>query len=232
MRRLTLIARLVELRSSSYACRLVLPSVWVSYFAEALTFCRRSHIMTTDISMTFVMPGDIQSTQLSYVFTRPDPARPQSLDMIINTLESSAAAKSSVGGQDRDTPGEGMRQLAVKLRRKLDKTPPRWQVFIGVKPTAPACPSACAIMPLWTPRYQGYAVPFVLLLLCLFDHTYVCSISLPSVFWHLRPIPEPRPGVHHVRMHRISRSQLRSQRNITRLMPATFLCNNLRMYLP
>ncbi|CAM9296477.1 unnamed protein product, partial [Hapterophycus canaliculatus] len=56
----------------------------------------------------------------------------QSLDMIINTLESSAQAKGSVGERDRDMPGEGMRQLAAKLRRKLDKTPPRWQVNTDV----------------------------------------------------------------------------------------------------
>lgn len=51
--------------------------------------------------------------------------------MIINSLES-AAAKAKAGPEDRDMPGEGVRHLAAKLRRKLHKTPPRWQV--------PCCP--------------------------------------------------------------------------------------------
>lgn len=53
--------------------------------------------------------------------------RAQSLDMIANSLESTAA-KAKVGPEDGDMPAEGMRRLAEKLRRKLRKTPPRWQV--------------------------------------------------------------------------------------------------------
>lgn len=46
--------------------------------------------------------------------------------MIINNLER-AAAKAEVGPEGGDLPGEGVRGLAAKLRRKLHKTPPRWQ---------------------------------------------------------------------------------------------------------
>lgn len=49
--------------------------------------------------------------------------------MIINSLESTAA-KAEVRPEGRDMPGEGVRRLAAKLRRKLHKTPPLWQVFI------------------------------------------------------------------------------------------------------
>lgn len=62
-------------------------------------------------------------------FTFPPDTRGQSLDMIINNLES-AAAKTDVGQESRDMPGEGVRRLAAKLRRKLHKTPPRWQVLL------------------------------------------------------------------------------------------------------
>eukprot|EP00752_Nemacystus_decipiens_P004092 g3745.t1 len=55
----------------------------------------------------------------------------ESLDIIINNLES-AAAKATVGPEDRGLPGEGVHGLAAKLRRKLHKTPPRWQVNLDV----------------------------------------------------------------------------------------------------
>ncbi|CAN0253255.1 unnamed protein product, partial [Ectocarpus fasciculatus] len=54
----------------------------------------------------------------------------QSLDMIINTLESAAAPKANA--RAGDMPGEGMRRLAAKLRRKLNMMPPRWQVNADV----------------------------------------------------------------------------------------------------
>ena len=64
---------------------------------------------------------------------RPLPeTREQSLDMIINNLER-AAAKAEIGPEDGDLPGDGVRGLAAKLRRKLHKTPPRWQVLFRVK---------------------------------------------------------------------------------------------------
>ncbi|CAM9582266.1 unnamed protein product [Ectocarpus sp. 13 AM-2016] len=54
----------------------------------------------------------------------------QSLDMIISTLESAAAPKADA--RAAGMPGEGMRRLAAKLRRKLNKMPPRWQVNADV----------------------------------------------------------------------------------------------------
>ena len=54
--------------------------------------------------------------------------------MVINSLES-AAVKADVGADDGDLTGEGLRHLAAKLRRKLHKTPPRWQVVFPLVKT-------------------------------------------------------------------------------------------------
>lgn len=63
--------------------------------------------------------------------------------MLINSLES-AAAKAKVGPEDGDMPGEGVRSLAAKLRRKLHKTPPRWQVrFPRQDKRIPLCCFCC-----------------------------------------------------------------------------------------
>lgn len=50
------------------------------------------------------------------------------MDLIINRLEEAAER---AGTDEGDMPGAGVRRLATKLRRKLDKTPPRWQVSTG-----------------------------------------------------------------------------------------------------
>ena len=53
------------------------------------------------------------------------PFLPQGLDLIVNGLEEAAA---KVGTGDRDLPAQGVRRLAAKLKQKMDKTPPLWQV--------------------------------------------------------------------------------------------------------
>ncbi|CAM9428909.1 unnamed protein product, partial [Laminaria digitata] len=53
----------------------------------------------------------------------------QSLDLTVTGLEE-AAAKVGTGG--RDMPAQGVRRLAAKLKQKMDKTPPRWQVNTDV----------------------------------------------------------------------------------------------------
>lgn len=53
------------------------------------------------------------------------PFLPQGLDLIVNGLEETAA---KVRTGDRDLPAQGVRRLATKLRQKMDKTPPLWQV--------------------------------------------------------------------------------------------------------
>lgn len=50
------------------------------------------------------------------------------MDLVINRLEEAAER---AGTDEGDMPGAGVRRLATKLRRKLDKTPPRWQVSAG-----------------------------------------------------------------------------------------------------
>lgn len=109
--------------------------------------------------MTFAMSEGVQSKQNQTSSSRPpNPMRTQSLDMILNTLESSAAAKSNVGREDRDMPGDGMRQLAAKLKRKLDKTPPRWQVSTRFGINAQECSSptcAASMNVVASPRLRG-----------------------------------------------------------------------------